>query len=70
MTPLTDEPGSVPRAARAPGGTRAADAVGRLGSPDAPRLELDQPLMQLVDRSDDVLAAGGGCACPVTHLVH
>ena len=57
MTALTDEPGSVPPAVQGPGGTRAADAAGRLGFPDVPRLELDQLLMELADRA--VLAAAG-----------
>ncbi len=43
----------------AAGGTGAADAAGGLGFPDAPRLELDQLLVQLVDRAGDVLAAQG-----------
>src|ERR1700688_3566121 len=34
-------------------------AAGGLGFPDAPRLELDQLLVQLVDRANDVLAAQG-----------
>ena len=37
----------------------AADAAGGLGFPDAPRLELDQLLVQLRDRADDVLATQG-----------
>jgi GAF domain-containing protein len=37
----------------------AADAVGGLGFPDVPRLELDDLLVQLVDRAGDVLAAQG-----------
>ncbi|MCW2929770.1 MAG: putative signal transduction histidine kinase [Actinomycetia bacterium] len=41
------------------GGARAADAPGGLGFPDIPRLELDQLLVQLVDRADDVLATQG-----------
>ena len=57
MTALTDEPGSVPPAVQGPGGTRAADAAGRLGFPDVPRLVLDQLLMELADRA--VLAAAG-----------
>ena len=40
-------------------GAPAADAAGRLGFPDAPRLELDQLLVQLRDRADDVLATQG-----------
>ena len=61
MTGLADEPGSVPSAAQTPA-AGAADAAGGLGFPDAPRLELDQLLVQLVDRADDVLATQGGCA--------
>jgi signal transduction histidine kinase len=37
----------------------AADAADGLGFPDMPRLELDQLLVQLVDRAGDVLAAQG-----------
>ena len=54
----TDGPRS-PSAAETPGGTRAADTVGGLGFPDMPRLELDQLLVQLRDRADDVLATQG-----------
>jgi signal transduction histidine kinase len=43
----------------APGGAGAADAAGGLGFPDVPRLELDDLLVQLVDRAGDVLAAQG-----------
>ena len=43
----------------APGGARAADAAGGMGFPDVPRLELDQLLVQLMDRADDVLATQG-----------
>ena len=53
-----DEPRSPP-VAEIPGGARAADAAGGLGFPDLPRLELDQLLVQLVDRADDVLTAQG-----------
>ena len=70
MTALENEPGSaapVPKVPRtrdpdtAPGGTdtRAADAAGGLGFPDVPRLELDQLLVQLADRADDVRATQG-----------
>ena len=59
MTAPAGEPGPVPPAAQGPGGTHAADAAGGLGSPDVPRLELDQLLVQLVDRAGDVLAAQG-----------
>jgi hypothetical protein len=38
--------------------SRAYTADG-LGFPDVPRLELDQLLMQLIDRADDVLATQG-----------
>ena len=37
----------------------AADVPGGLGFPDVPRLELDQRLVQLRDRADDVLATQG-----------
>ncbi len=43
----------------APGGASAAGAAGGLGFPDMPRLELDELLVQLVDRASDVLAAQG-----------
>jgi signal transduction histidine kinase len=43
----------------APGGAGAADAADGLSFPDAPRLELDQLLVQLVDRAGDVLSAQG-----------
>ena len=46
-------------AAQLPGGVRAPDAAARLSFPDVPRLELDQLLVQLVHRADDVLAAQG-----------
>ena len=59
MNALADEPGSVPPVAQGPGGTPAADAAGRLGFPDVPRLELDQLLVQLRDRAGDVLATQG-----------
>jgi hypothetical protein len=70
MTALEDEPRSAPPAPKvsrtrdpdpAPGGTdaRAADAAGGLGFPDIPRLELDQLLVQLADRADDVRATQG-----------
>ena len=50
-----DEPRSPP-VGEIPGGARAVDAAGGLRFPDMPRLELDQLLMQSVDRADDVLA--------------
>ena len=53
-----DEPRSPP-AADIPGDTRAAGAVSGLRFPDMPRLELDQLLVQLVERADDVLATQG-----------
>jgi len=64
MSTRIDIPGNLvrtdgsrsPSAAETPGGARAADAVSELGFPDIPRLELDQLLVQLVDRADDVLA--------------
>ena len=59
MTALADEPGPVPPAAQGPGGAGAADAAGGLGFPDVPRLGLDQLLVQLRDRADDVLATQG-----------
>src|SRR6202167_6638701 len=70
MTALGNEPGSAPPApkvsrardpepARDGAGSRAADAAGGLGFPDIPRLELDQLLVQLADRADDVRATQG-----------
>ena len=53
-----DEPRSPP-AAEIPDDACTAEAVGGLGFPDLPRLELDQLLVQLVDRADDALAAQG-----------
>ena len=53
-----DESGSPPTAA-ALGAARAANVAGGLGFPDIPRLELDQLLVQLIDRADDVLATQG-----------
>jgi signal transduction histidine kinase len=50
---------SIGEHAIAPGETGAADAAGGLGFPDMPRLELDELLLQLVDRAGDVLAAQG-----------
>jgi signal transduction histidine kinase len=40
-------------------GAGAADAAGGLAFPDVPRLELEQLLVQLVDRASDVLATQG-----------
>jgi signal transduction histidine kinase len=54
-----DEHDPVPHATRTPDGARAADVAAGLGFPDLPRLELDQLLVQLVDRADDVLATQG-----------
>ena len=51
MTDLTDEPSSVRPAVQGPDSTRAADAAGRLGFHDVPRLEPDQLLMELVERA-------------------
>ena len=42
---------SMITASRFPSPVPAADAVGGLGFPDMPRLELDQLLVQLVDRA-------------------
>src|SRR3984893_10806582 len=58
MSTRIDEPRSPP-VADVPGGARAADAASGLGFTDIPRLELDQLLVQLVDRADDVLAPQG-----------
>src|ERR1700722_13335302 len=41
------------------GGAGAAEAAGGLAFPDMPRLELDELLVQLVERADGVLAAQG-----------
>ncbi len=63
MITRRDEPGGGPPVPQArgpvPGGARAADAAGGMRFPDVPRLELDQLLMQLMDRADDVLATQG-----------
>src|SRR5579871_2060795 len=40
-------------------GAHTADAIAELAFPDMPRLELEQLLVQLRDRADDVLAAQG-----------
>src|ERR1700722_12543058 len=53
MTAMAGEHGT------AAAGVGAADAAGGLAFPDVPRLELDQLLVQLVDRANDVLAAQG-----------
>jgi signal transduction histidine kinase len=57
--PVRADESRSPPAAEIPGGARAADAVGGLGFTDIPRLELDQLLVQLVERADDVLATQG-----------
>ncbi|MDQ2812403.1 MAG: GAF domain-containing protein [Actinomycetota bacterium] len=57
--PVRTDGSRSPLDAGIPGGARAADAVSGLGFPDMPRLELDQLLVQLVDRADDVLATQG-----------
>ena len=59
--PEDNEPDSVLPAQSwpEPDGASAAEAAGRLSFPDVPRLELDQLLVQLVDRADDVLASQG-----------
>ena len=65
MIGAKDEPGPVPPVPQArdrgpaPGGARAADVAGGMGFPDMPRLELDQLLVELMDRADDVLATQG-----------
>ena len=56
VQPPAVKPPAVQRSAAQPS---AADAAGGLGFPDAPRLELDQLLVQLRDRADDVLATQG-----------
>src|ERR1700722_17491704 len=53
MTAMAGEHGT------AAAGVGAADAAGGLAFPDMPRLELDELLVQLVDRAGDVLAAQG-----------
>jgi signal transduction histidine kinase len=53
MTAMAGEHGTTA------GGAGAAEAAGGLAFPDMPRLELDQLLVQLVDRAGDVLAAQG-----------
>jgi signal transduction histidine kinase len=57
--PIRIDESRSPPAAGIPVGARAAGAVSGLGFPDMPRLELDQLLVQLVDRADDVLATQG-----------
>jgi hypothetical protein len=52
----TDGPRSPPPVAQVPGG---AGAAGGPDFPDVPLLELDELLVQLVDRAGDVLAAQG-----------
>jgi signal transduction histidine kinase len=68
QTSLPGDPGQAPSVAQAAGaqaagaqaaGAGAAEAAGGLAFPDAPRLELDELLVQLVDRAGDVLAAQG-----------
>src|ERR1700683_3949634 len=64
MPPSPIQPAAMPRARGpdpAPGdaGCVAPDAPGGLGFPDIPRLELDQLLVQLADRADDVRATQG-----------
>src|ERR1700729_506328 len=53
MTAMAGEHGATA------GGAGAADAAGGLVFPDVPRLELEQLLVQLVDRAGDVLATQG-----------
>jgi signal transduction histidine kinase len=53
MTAMAGEHGATA------GGAGAAEAAGGLAFPDMPRLELDELLVQLVDRAGDVLAAQG-----------
>jgi signal transduction histidine kinase len=53
MTAMAGEHGTVAA------GAGAADAAGGLAFPDVPRLELEQLLVQLVDRAGDVLATQG-----------
>ena len=53
MTAMAGEHGT------AAAGAGAADAAGGLAFPDVPRLELEQLLVQLVDRAGDVLATQG-----------
>jgi signal transduction histidine kinase len=57
--PVRTEGPRPPSAAETSGRARAADPVSGLAFPDMPRLELDQLLVQLRDRADDVLAAQG-----------
>jgi signal transduction histidine kinase len=59
QTSLPGDPDPAPSAARTAGGAGAAEAAGGLAFPDMPRLELDELLVQLVDRAGDVLAAQG-----------
>ena len=64
MTSTEDGPGPAaagtsPPAGHDPDGAREPGPAGGLSFPDVPRLELDQLLVQLVDRAGDVLAAQG-----------
>ena len=67
LAALIDQPGPAqgapqaraPDPGPAPGGAGAADMADSLGFPDVPRLELEQLLLQLIDRADDVLVAQG-----------
>ncbi len=59
MTAPENDPVLATPAAQASGGSGAADVVGGLAFPDMRRLELDELLVQLVDRAGDVLASQG-----------
>jgi signal transduction histidine kinase len=64
MPPSPGQSAAAPRAsdpdpAAGDAGARAAEAAGGPGFPDVPRLELDQLLVQLADRADDVRATQG-----------
>jgi signal transduction histidine kinase len=59
MTALADDPDPAPSVVQTAGGAGAAEPAGGLAFPDMPRLELDELLVQLVDRAGDVLAAQG-----------
>ena len=59
QTSLPGGPGQAPSVAQAAAGVGAVEAAGGLAFPDMPRLELDELLVQLVERAGDVLAAQG-----------
>ena len=59
QTSVPGDPDPAPSVVQRAGGAGAAEVAGGLAFPDMPRLELDELLVQLVDRAGDVLAAQG-----------